>query len=208
MAWAVLVVYDHSMVGELMAAALQDWNQIKSVSCSTSAEDALHRVRQHPPDIAFIDARMPGMSGFELIKQLKSGFPRMRLVGMTSFEEDETLAEMLQIGVHGLLLKRSTSRQEIRLCLEGVMAGRNYFSALVTQRITASPKLLQPPPHLSSRELQILQLICQGYSTKQIADHVQLKEMTVDDYRKKMLSKTHTKNTAELVAFAHRNGLV
>lgn len=208
MAWAVLVVDDHSMVGELMAAAFQGWPAVKSVSCCTSAEDALQRVRQHRPDIAFIDARMPGMSGFELIKQLKSGFPRMRLVGMTSFEEDETLAEMLQIGVHGLLLKRSTSRQEIRLCLEGVMAGRNYFSAQVTQRITASPKLLQPPPHLSSRELQILQLICQGYSTKQIADHVQLKEMTVDDYRKKMLSKTHTKNTAELVAFAHRNGLV
>jgi len=57
MAWAVLVVDDHSMVGEFMAAALQDWNQIKSVSCSTSAEDALHWVRQHPPDIAFIDAR-------------------------------------------------------------------------------------------------------------------------------------------------------
>lgn len=208
MAWAVLVVDDHSMVGELMAAALQDWNQIKSVSCSTSAEDALHWVRQHPPDIAFIDARMPGMSGFELIKNLKSKYTRTRLVGMTSFEEDETLAEMLQAGVHGLLLKRSTSRQEIRLCLEQVMAGRSYFSAQVTQRITASPKLLQAPPHLSIRELQILQLICQGYSTKQIADHVQLKEMTVDDYRKKMLSKTHTKNAAELVDFAHRNGLV
>jgi len=144
MAWAVLVVDDHSMVGEFMAAALQDWNQIKSVSCSTSAEDALHRVRQHPPDIAFIDARMPGMSGFELIKNLKSKYTRTRLVGMTSFEEDETLAEMLQAGMHGLLLKRSTSRQEIRLCLEEVMAGRNYFSAQVTQRITTSPKLLQP----------------------------------------------------------------
>ncbi|MFN5171163.1 MAG: response regulator [Cyclobacteriaceae bacterium] len=207
-AWQVLVVDDHRMVCELMAATLENWAPVKRVFCALSPKDALLLARQHRLDVALIDARMPGTSGIEFMKQLKAKYPHVKCVGMTSFEEDETLAEMLQTGVHGLLLKRGTSRQEIRHCVQEVMEGRSYFSSQVSQKITASTSLLQPPPHLTKREFQILQLICQGHSTKQIADLVQLKEMTVDDYRKKMLLKTHTKNAAELVAFAHRNGLV
>jgi DNA-binding NarL/FixJ family response regulator len=128
---------------------------------------------------------------------------------MTSFDEDDTVIEMLRAGLHGILLKRNTTGPEIEQCLSDVLAGKNYYTPEIKFRLAQNGyDLLKPGVRFSKRESEILNLICQGQSTKQIAERLQLKDTTVEDYRKEMLKKANAQNTAELVAFALRNGLL
>lgn len=153
---------------------------------------------------------MPKTSGIELATQLLVEYPALKIVGMTSFDEDDTVVEMLQAGVHGVLLKRSTAPgQEINHCLHEVLAGKNYFAAEVKEKLTQNGyNLSKQDLRFTKRERELLTLMCEGQSTKQIAETLSLQSSTIEGYRKALLKKTATKNTAELVALVLRNGLL
>lgn len=204
----ILVVDDHRMVCELLADMMQHQKGVHKVLVAFSALEALELAKRQRIDIALIDARMPGMSGLDLMPALRELRAATKVVAMTSFDEDETLAELLRSEPDGILLKRSTGREEIRQCLEQVLKGVPYLSPGIQQKLTESVRLMKSSAHLTKRELEVLLLICNGHSSKAIAHRLQLKEATVEDYRKEMLRKTAAKNVAELVSYAHRNGLL
>lgn len=204
----ILVVDDHRMVCELLADMMRHLPAVQQILTATSSAKAMEMVQKQRVDVAFVDVRMPDTAGIELIAKWRKIRPQMKLVAMTSFDEDETLIDMLQAAPDGILLKRSTGREDIHLCLNEILKGGGYYSPTIQERLMKPPTLLRPIQRLTKRELEILQLICEGHSSKLIAHRLQLKEATVDDYRKEMLKKTSTKNVAELVSYAHRNGLV
>lgn len=204
-----LVVDDHEMVCTAIAALVEKSMSVPRVFTALNAHEALAIIKNNHIQAALIDARMPGISGLALAATILKEHPTTKVIGMTSFDEDDTVIEMLRTGMHGILLKRNTAGPEISQCLTEVLAGRNYYTPEVQARLAKNGyDLLKPRVRFSKRESEILHLICEGQSTKQIAERLHLKDTTIEDYRKEMLRKVNAQNTAELVAFALRNGLL
>ncbi len=204
----ILVVDDHVMTCDGIAALVE-----KQTSCavtaaysSTAALDILNKKRIH---IAFIDARMPGMSGIDLIQLLRKENTTTKLVAMTSFDEDDTLLELLRTGVNGILLKRSASGIEIKQCLDAIVNGNNFYSTDIQTRLQRGEfNLVKETIRFTRRDVELITLLAKGYATKQVAEALSLKENTIEDYRKELLKKTNSKNSTELVSYALRNGLI
>ncbi|MBX2964719.1 MAG: response regulator transcription factor [Cyclobacteriaceae bacterium] len=207
---SILVVDDHRMVCEAIAALVETTGLYKKAIPAYTGEEALDILNREHIAIALVDARMPGLSGIDLAKLMEKDFPQVKVIGMTSFDDNETLVEMLQLNLDGVLLKRSTSGREIRTCLDEVSRGRKYVTGEIQQRIQKSQfgPARQPRTHFAKREIQVIRLLCKGRSSKQIAEILGLKISTIEDYRKAMLKNTNTSSTAGLVAFALRNGLL
>lgn len=204
-----LVVDDHEMVCTAIAALVEKSMSVPRVFTALNAQEALAIIKNNHIHATLIDARMPGISGLALAATILKEHPTTKVIGMTSFDEDETVIEMLRTGMHGILLKRNTAGPEISQCLTEVLAGRNYYTPEVQARLAKNGyDLLKPRLRFNKRESEILHLICEGQSTKQIAERLHLKDTTIEDYRKEMLRKVNAQNTAELVAFALRNGLL
>lgn len=205
----VLIVDDHELVCESVAALFEKSALVEKVFTAYHAAKALELINNHRIHAAFIDARMPEVSGISLAKTILKEHPSVKVISMTSYDEDDTIIEMLGCSPHGILLKRNTSLAEIDVCLQEVEDGKIYYTPEVQKRLNQNGyDLLKTPVRFSKRETEILHLICKGQSTKQIALALQLQETTIEGYRKVMLQKSGTKNTAELVSFAHRNGLL
>lgn len=204
-----LVVDDHEMVCTAIAALVEKSMSVPRVFTALNAQEAIAIIKNNHIHAVLIDARMPGISGLALAATILKEHPTTKVIGMTSFDEDDTVIEMLRTGMHGILLKRNTAGPEISQCLTEVLAGRNYYTPEVQARLTKNGyNFLKPQVRFSKRESEILHLICEGQSTKQIAERLRLKDTTIEDYRKEMLRKVSAQNTAELVAFALRNGLL
>jgi len=205
----VLVVDDHKMVCEAISALVEKSGLANKVFSSVTAQHALEIIKKKRIHAALIDARMPGISGIALASIILKEHAPIKVIGMTSFDEDDTVAEMLQIGMNGILLKRNTDGKEIRLCLQEVLSGRNYFTPDIQTKLSRNGyDLRKIAVRFTKRETEIIKLLTQGLSSKQVAETLQLKDNTVDEYRKLMLSKTGAKNTAELITFTLRNGLL
>lgn len=205
----VLIVDDHAFVCESMAALFEKSALVEKVFTAHHAAKALELINSHRIHTAFIDARMPEVSGISLAKTILKEHLSVKVICMTSYDEDDTVIEMLGCSPHGILFKRNTSLAEIDVCLQEVQNGKIFYTPEVQKRLSQNGyDLRKTPVQFSKRETEILHLICKGQSTKQIAIALQLQESTIEDYRKIMLQKSGTKNTAELVSFAHRNGLV
>ncbi len=205
----VLVVDDHKAVCQGLAALISNLEIISKIYTAFNAKEAIAIVNAHKIDVALIDARMPQTSGVSLAERILNEYPSTKIIGITSFDEDETIIEMLQTGMHGILLKRNTDRSEINHCLLEVFAGRKYYTPEIQIRLSNNDyNLTKSIKKFTYREQEVLQLICAGEPSKGIAEKLQLKDSTIEGYRKEMLKKTATKNTAELVSYALRNGLV
>ncbi len=209
MKYRVLVVDDFVSVCDGLAAMIEKSEQIGKVFTAYHAAKALDIVKKEKIHAALIDARMPTVNGIALIRILQKEYSAIKLIGMTSFDDDDTVVALLRTGVPGFLLKRSANTKEVNHCLQEVLAGNTFYTPEVQKRLSNNGfDLLKSPVHFSDREWDALKLICQGYATKHIAYNLHLSINTVEDYRKSLLKKTSTKNTAELVDYAHRNGLV
>ena len=147
---------------------------------------------------------MPVTDGIQLILRLRKEYPRLYLIGMTGYNEVSTLADLKHAGVHGILLKHHTGIQEINQCLQTIMAGKYYSNS--TANLTNAD--FRSTLNLTPRDFDILRLLCEGLATKEIAAHLGLQQSSIEDHRKRLLHKTGTKNSTELIAYVLRNGLL
>ena len=206
----VVVADDSKMFCESLAALLEKLPGIHHVYKAYDGKETLDLFSKYHIDVALLDVRMPVMDGLEAAEVILKDYPSTKIIGMTSFDEETTLLDLLHVGVHGILLKRSANMAEVSLAIAEVMAGRNYFNAEIRELIDRNINRLSGSSRskFTPRELEVLYLTCEGIAAKGIAVKLDIGTATVEDYRKEMLRKTNTKNVAELVAFAHRNGLV
>ncbi|MBX2958149.1 MAG: response regulator transcription factor, partial [Cyclobacteriaceae bacterium] len=169
----VLVVDDHRMVCDALVALVEKTGVCKKAYSAYSGEDALDILHRERISIALVDARMPGLSGIALAKIMEHDFPLIKIIGMTSYDDTETLHEILQLNPAGILLKRSTNSSEISACLKAVRDGKNYFTEAIQQRIQKvqlAPARLRT--HFTNREIEVLKLLSEGQSSKLIAEHL------------------------------------
>ena len=206
----MVVADDSKMFCESFAALLEKLPNIHHVYKAYDGQETLDLFRKYHIDVAILDVRMPVMDGLEAAEVILKDYPATKIIGMTSFDEETTLLDLLHVGVHGILLKRSANMAEVSLAIAEVINGRNYFNAEIRELIDRNINRLKETSRskFTPRELEVLYLTCRGLAAKEIAEALTLNTATIEDYRKEMLRKTKTKNVAELVTFAHRNGLL
>jgi DNA-binding NarL/FixJ family response regulator len=206
----VVVADDSKMFCESLAALLEKVPNVHRVYMAYDGKQALEIVRQHQIDLALLDVRMPIMDGLQAAEIILKEHTPTLIIGMTSFDEEATLLDLLRAGVHGILLKRSANLAELTTAINEVINGRNYYHEEIQHIVQKNINRLNLSSRTSftTRELEILRLTCSGKVIKEIAVVLELSTGTVETYRKELLHKTNTKNVAELVTFAHRNGLL
>jgi len=196
----VLVVDDHPMVLEGMRSMLKQIDFVELCGTAGNAYDAIENIKQTAPDIVITDINMPEISGIELTLKIKNEFPLTKVIAMSTFKERSYIAQMIQHGASGYLVK-SASKEEIEEAILSVYEGKLYLSFDIT--LSANDKQeLNNIPILSSREKEVLDLIADGMTNPQIATKLFLSLHTVDSHRKNLLTKFAVNNTASLIKMA------
>ena len=163
------------------------------------------------PDVVLMDISMPVMNGIEATAAAVAKVPELKIIALSMFGEEDYYYEMINAGAKGFLLKNSDIK-EVTEAIEQVAAGNNYFAPEVLynviKRFNPHREAELESTTLSRREHQVLQGICKGLSNQEIADTLFLSKRTIDKHRSNLLSKTNSKNTAELIMYAIKNKLI
>ena len=160
-------------------------------------------------DIVFMDFAMPGLDGAQTTERALARRPELRIITLSMFGEESYYSRMVKAGAKGFLLKDSDIGDVLE-AIDTVMAGGSYFSPQLLTSLTGRMRTREDVPDepLSSREREILVAVCQGLSNQEIADSLFISKRTVDKHRANILEKTGCKNTASLVVYAIRHGIV
>lgn len=208
----ILIADDHTMVRESLVGVLQAEQGVEVVAQAADGVEALEAAVRTRPDVVVTDLSMPRMSGMELVRRLRDALPEARILVLTMHHEDEYVLQAVRAGATGYLVKDSAARDLID-AVRSLMAGRGYFSpqaarALAEQLRHPTRTTADPYESLTAREREVFRLIAEGLTTKEIARRLDISVKTAENHRGRVLDKLAVRNTAELVRFALRKGLV
>lgn len=208
----VLIADDHTMVRESLVALLEASGRVTVVGQAANGLDALAQAESLDPDVAIIDISMPGLGGLEVIRRLQVQAPRTRVLVLTMHEDQEYLLHAVRAGATGFLLKDSPAA-ELVAAVANVGEGRGHFSpdaarVLAEQLQRPDRSLDDPYGSLTPREREVFHLIVEGLSTKEIARRLDISVKTAENHRARVLAKLDARNTAEVIRYAVRRGLM
>lgn len=206
----VLVADDHAVVRQGLKQILGDTPEIRIAGEATNGKEALDKVRAEAWDVVILDISLPDHNGLDILKQLKSERPKLPVLVLSMYSEDQFAVRVLKAGACGYLTKDSAPDELVR-AIRKVVSGGTYVSAFLAERLAFgigddSSKL--PHETLSDREFQVLRLIAAGKSVKEIAAELSLSAKTVSTYRARTLEKMNLKTNAELIHYAIQNHLI
>ncbi|HEX5046466.1 MAG TPA: response regulator transcription factor [Gammaproteobacteria bacterium] len=194
---------DHPVVRDGLAAMINQQHDMEVVAEAGDGDEAILLYERHQPDVMVLDLRMPKRDGVAVVQDVLERHPRARLLIMTTHDGDEDIFRCLSQGAMGYLLK-DASRQEILSAIRTVSADRQYTSSSVA--VKALQRMAKPT--LTQRELDVLQLLGEGRSNKDIARRLAITEGTAKTHVKAILTKLDAISRTEAVAIAHKRGLV
>ena len=206
----ILLVDDHEVVRLGIKALLTRHSQFQVVAEAGTAEEAVLQALQHQPDVIIMDIRLPGKSGIVATQEITQKLPGTKVIMLTSFAEDDMLFDAIIAGASGYILKQIGSGELIR-ALEMVGRGESLLDPAVTQKVfqrlrqAARESQGSAFAAFSERELQVLALVAEGKTNKEIAEKVFLSEKTVRNYVSSILAKLNLSNRAEAAAYAVKN---
>jgi DNA-binding NarL/FixJ family response regulator len=204
----ILLADDHALVlGAIEKLLATDHEVIGQVNDGRSLVDAAERTR---PDVIVLDISMPHLNGLEAGRQIKQRRPEVKLIYMTMNEDSVLAAEALRMGASAYLLKRSAV-SELTTAIREVMLGRTYITPLIAEGLVGS--LLHgheqaPGDMLTQRQREVLQLLAEGHSMKQVASALDLSARTVAFHKYQMMDQLKVKSTAELIRYAVKHHIV
>jgi two-component system, NarL family, response regulator LiaR len=204
----IYIVDDHNLFREGLKFLLSNQQDICEVYEAEDGESFIRDLSSLKPDIALVDIELPKMNGIEATYKALQIQPELKILALTMYTEESYYLNMIEAGAKGFLLKNS-SFQEVVKAIEEVNSGRNYFSHEILQSILNrlnNKNRAKPESDLTEREIEILYQICRGLSNPEIADLLNISKRTVDKHRENILLKTQSKNTANLVVYAIKNG--
>ncbi|RSK33818.1 response regulator transcription factor [Hymenobacter metallilatus] len=209
----VLLVDDHPVIVEGIKMMLRPETDLQVVLQANSGADALRLLPAHPEiRVAVLDLNMPEMTGVELARAIRTTWPTIRVLILSMFHDHATVAEVLEAGGSGYILK-TASRAELSTAIRQVAAGQNYFSQDVADTLLQNlqiPASIQAKRavELTGREQEILQLIAQEYSNQAIAEALFISERTVETHRRNLFTKTNSKSVVGLIQYALKHKLI
>jgi DNA-binding NarL/FixJ family response regulator len=204
----ILVVDDHPVVRQGLVAVLEDEPDFEVGGAVGSAEEAIALAERLLPDVVLLDLELPGVDGIEAIPRLAGAAPAARVLVFTAYDTDERVFGAIRSGARGYLLK-GASAEEIARAIRVVHAGGSYLEPRVAAKVMAevgAPR--QAASVLSQREREVLQLVAEGLSNKQIARSLTITERTVKFHVSSILNKLGAGNRTEAVTLAAQQGLV
>lgn len=200
----VFVVDDHYMVIEGIRSLLQNENDIEWMGHATNAVSCLAFLKQQLPDIILMDVNLPDISGIELCKQVRQQYPTVFVLGLSTFNQQPIIRNMLENGASGYVLKNAT-KEELMEAAKAVMAGKFYLSFDVALSLRKTDDEL---PIITRREKEILLLIADGLTNAEMAAKLFISIPTVNTHRKSLLNKFNVNNTATLIKLAAKHHLI
>ena len=208
----VLIADDHTMVRESLVSVLQADGDVQVVAQAADGIEALEKALQTRPDVVVADLSMPRLSGIEVVRRLREALPATRVLVLTMHQEDEYVLQAVRAGASGYLVKDSAA-SELLAAVRSLHAGRGYFGpqaarTLAEQLQHPERTLDDPYGRLTPREREVFHLIAEGMTTKEIARRLDISVKTAENHRGRVLDKLGMRNTAELVRYALRKGLL
>ncbi len=205
MATKIFIVDDHYMIIEGIRSLLQNEVGLEWMGHAMNSASCLAFLEKQRPDVLFMDVNLPDQSGIDLCSLVKKAYPKIRIVGLSSFNQFSFIEKMLQNGAAGYVLKNAT-KEELLEAIDTVMDGRTYISAAVENTIYTNKNI--KTPLITRREKEVLLLIAEGLTNGEIADALFVSITTVDTHRKNLLAKFEVKNTAALIRMATKYQLI
>jgi len=198
------VVDDHYMVIEGIRSLLQNEKTLDWMGHATNAESCLSFLRLHEPDVILMDVNLPDKSGIDLCKEVKQLYPSVAVLGLSTFNQQAIIRNMMDNGASGYVLKNA-AKEELLEAINTVIKGKVYYS------FEAISSLRKAEPHqllITRREKEVLLLIAEGLTNAEISEKLFISIPTVNTHRKSLLEKFEVKNTAMLIGKATKLGLI
>jgi DNA-binding NarL/FixJ family response regulator len=207
----ILLVDDHSLVRAGFSSLIEKLGY-KVVGEANDGQEVLHLIPSLQPDLVLMDIAMPGMNGLETTVRIQKEYPGVRVIILSMHATVEYARRAVQAGAAGYLLK-DASAAELDLALQAVARGETFLSPRIAKFIIADyndrvPHLDSTLARLTSRQREVLQLIAEGHSRKEIAEILNISVKTFDTYRAKIMEHLGIHGTAELIRFASMQGLL
>jgi len=207
----IIIVDDHEIFRNGLKMVLGKLKYLDLIAEASNGRDFLDIIDKTLPDIVLMDLEMPIMNGVEATQKALAKYPQMKIIALTMFNEDEYVQNMIDAGVRGFLIK-NINKETLDKAIQTVLNGGNYYSEelfiFFTKHVGKEKKKEELDLNLTRREKEILQLICEGLSNKEIADILFVSERTVVGHKTNLLAKTDCKNSMSLMSFAIKNNLV
>lgn len=209
----ILIADDHEMVRQGLRRVLDNHPQWAICAEATSGREAVTLAGEHHPELIIMDFSMPGLNGLDAAIEIRRSRPATKVILLTMHESDTLVHDALAAGVHGFLLKTDAGRLLVQ-AVEALLEGRPFFTAKVSQRLVngylsvdrgASPA---GAARFTSREREVIQLIAEGLSSKEVAQSLGISVKTIETHRTKILQKLGAHSVTEIVRYAIRNGLI
>lgn len=205
---------DHALFREGIQLLLSRVDKVDLIFDVGSGEELLEKLMTVVPDVLLLDLDMPGMNGIDTYKVVHERYPDLKVLVLTMHKEERMIAYLMELGVNGYLLK-DTNREELRKAIVTVYEQGMYFNDRTAQAVlgglkrkTKTPPKLGQEIILSRREQQVLELIAEGLSNKEIGEKLFISTRTVDGHRTSLLHKFNVHNTAKLIMEAVRKGFL
>lgn len=210
----ILLVDDHQLIIDGLRGFLENEAEYTVVGEANSGSEAIELAKILNPDVILMDIEMPNISGIQASEEIKRNHPEIKIVIVSMHQEKELIKKLMERGVNGYLLKNS-SKDEVMTAIQTVIQDQPYFSREVTQSLvkTGNDHTSKPTSDvltlatLTEREIEILKLVAEGLTNKEIGEKLFISHRTVDTHRTNLMKKLEISNVAGLIRFAFKNGL-
>ena len=212
----ILVADDHQMMRAGLLKLIRDFEGFEVVGEAHDGHHTLQQVEKLKPDIVLLDILMPGLNGLDALARIRASFPDVRVLILSMYSAEEYVLKAMQSGAHGYLVK-SDSPMELELALNALSQGDTFLSSAVSKHVIAGYLRRQTRKGaeqadsfgtLTSRQREVLQLIAEGHTCKEIAAKLEISHKTVESFRSQIMQHLDVHDTAALVRYAIGKGLV
>lgn len=210
----ILLADDHGLVRAGLKSVVDELAEIEVVGEAKDGVQALEMVERLLPTIALLDISMPGMTGLEVLKQVRARFPQIKVILLSMYDNSEYVSEAIQSGAVGYLIKDG-AEDELAFAIKAVMRGDVYLSPSISRQLanvfaqrTEVLAAGSGSGALTTRQTEVLCLIAKGQSSKGVARHLNLSVKTIETHRAQIMERLGIRDVAGLVRYAIRNGLV
>ncbi|TMI87326.1 MAG: response regulator transcription factor [Bacteroidetes bacterium] len=209
----LVIADDHEIFREGLESLFNKQKEIELAGEAINGKQLLEQAERLLPDVILTDIKMPVIDGIEATKILTEKFPQIGIIALSMFEDENLIVEMLEAGAKGYLMKNA-HKHEIIAAINAVYNQESYFCNHTTMKLAKligksrfNPFKEPIKPGFTEKEREMIKLICQEFSNKEIATTLHQSPRTIEGYREKILEKTKAKNTAGIVIYAIKNGI-
>lgn len=208
----IIIADDHQIVRQGLKILLEKEPDMEVVGEAEDGRKAVPLIRELVPDVVVMDVKMPDVDGIEASRQILSEMPDVKIIALSMYSDRRFITDMLQVGAHGYVLK-DTAFEELVQAIHLAMSNKTYLSPrlaeIVVKNSTVHPSLSQTVfSKLTRRERDVLKLIAEGKSNRQISSFLNVSVKTVESHRQHIMQKLNTRSIAELTKYAIREGLI